>query len=177
MKNLKTFQEFVNESINEAFASFDSYRPTLQARLDGIEEDARDNDVPVDDMCNMNLLRKQFDLASKALKTPINKCATTDTEGSYELTLALNIGLKKRIMNGDANIKLVDEIQFNSPWDSRNTSHIMSVYHIVDAKLDVITYSDGDDHAEFESIIFPENQKAKLLKWVNSNMSEEDMEY
>jgi hypothetical protein len=80
-------------------------------------------------------------------------------------------------MAQDPNIKVVGEIQFNSPWDSRATSRLMHHYHIVDAKLDVITYTDGDDWAEFDTIVFPENQKAKLLKWVNTNMSKADMSY
>jgi hypothetical protein len=177
MKNLKTFSEFINEnSVNEAFATFDAYRPTLQDRLDGTEEDAKDNDTTTDEMgVDMKLWRTQFDLASKALKTPLNKCATTDSEGSFELALALHTGLMKRREEGDANIKLVSEIPFNSPWKSNNEKKIMSHYHIVDANLDVITYEDGDDYADFQTIIFPENQKAKLLKWVNTNMSEDDM--
>jgi hypothetical protein len=179
MKNLKTFTEFINESkLNEAFATFDADRPTLQARLDGVEEDAAGEGITPDEMgVDMKLWRNQFDLASKALKTPLNKCATTDSEGSYELAIALNVGLRKRRDAGDSNIELVAEIPFNSPWKSSNSKNIMSHYRIVDAKLDVITYEDGDDYADFQSIIFPENQKAKLLKWVNTNMSEDDMTF
>jgi len=179
MKNLQTFDEFVNESrINEAFASFDDYRPTLQSRLDGHAEDAKDADVPIEDMgADMKLWNKQYELASKALKTPMNKCAITDSEGSYELAVALNIGLQKRREDGDENIKLIAEIPFNSPWKSNNSKITMYHWRIVDAGVDVITYRDGDDYAEFDSIIFPEKQKAKLLKWVNANMSEDDMEY
>jgi hypothetical protein len=178
MKNLKTFNEFVNESVNEAFAEFDAYRPTLQDRLDGHIEDAKDADTPIEDFgADMKLWKKQYELASKALKTPMNKCATTDSEGSYELAIALNVGLQKRRDAGDDNIKLVAEIPFNSPWKSNSTKLTMYHWHIVDAKLDVITYRDGDDYADFDSIIFPEKQKAKLLKWVNTNMSEDDMTY
>ncbi len=177
MKNLKTFSEFINEnSVNEAFATFDAYRPTLQDRLDGTEEDAEGEGVTPEEMgVDMKLWKKQFDAASKALKTPLNKCATTDSEGSFELALALHTGLMKRRENGDSNIKLVAEIPFNSAWKSTSSHQVMYHYHIVDANLDVITYQDGDDFVDFQSIIFPENQKAKLLKWVNTNMSKDDM--
>jgi hypothetical protein len=173
MKNLLTFGEFIQ--INEAFASFDgSFRGTLAERLKGIKEDEAEMGEGVVDM---KLLTTQYELIAKSLKVPMNKIAYADSEDNYELVEALSVGLRKRFDAQDQNIKIMNEFNFNSPWHSAAVKRPLYYYHIADANLDVMAWTDGDDFADFNMIAFPVADKKKLVDWVNKNMTKDDMQF
>jgi hypothetical protein len=173
MKNLLTFGEFIQ--INEKFASFDdSFRATLEDRLKGIKDD---NEEMGEEMCNIKLITTQYQMIAKTLGLPMKSVALADSEENYEFVESLSIGLRKRVDSQDSNIELVKELNFNSPWHSAATKRPMYHYHINDADIDLISWTDGDDFAEFDMIAFSEKDKKKLVDWVNANMSSADMKY
>jgi len=179
MKNLKTFNEFVNESkINEALASASDLKngsTSITDRRKMIEDDSEAAGEPV---CDMKLLDAMYSTFTKALKTPENKLMVIDSESdAYDFVLACFIGFQKRRDSGDSNIKLVDELSFNSAWHSSGQRRPAYHWHIIDAKLDIITFEDGDDWADFQMVVYPKAQESVLLKWVNTNMTTDDTEY
>jgi hypothetical protein len=178
MKNLKTFKEFVNESIvNEALATAADVKDgavSLKDRMIEIEEITADEPDYVD----LKTLKKQYEVLVKALRSSEDKIMIIDSESNaYDLVLAYHIGLQKRRNAGDANVKVVAELKFNSPWDSRNSLLKATHYHVVDGKFDVITFMDGDDFADFYYVVYLKNQEKALLDWGNKNMTEDDTDY
>jgi hypothetical protein len=180
MKNLKTFAEFVNESkVNEALATAADLKDgavTLADRYAEIEGIMTKENLP--DYCDIKALKKQYELLAKALRVSDDKAVIVDSESdAYDLVLAFNVGLDKRRKSGDANVKLVSEFTFTSPWDSRSPKINCKHYHIVDGKFDVITFTDGDDFSNFDYIVYNKAQEKTLLDWGNKNMTTADTEY
>ena len=87
------------------------------------------------------------------------------------------IGLQKRRDAGDTNIKLVDELSFNSAWHSTGQRRPAYHWHIIDANIDIITYEDGDDFADFSIVVYLKSQEKSLIDWANANLTEGDTEY
>ena len=178
MKNLKTFNEFINESkLNEALASAADVKDgavSLKDRMIEIEELCADNE----DYCDLKTLKKQYEVLSKALKATDDKIMIIDSESdAYDLVLAYNIGLQKRRDAADANIKVVGELKFNSAWDSSNSLINATHYHIVDGKFDVITFTDSDGFADFYYAVYLKPQEKNWLTWGNKNMTDADTNY
>jgi hypothetical protein len=175
MKNLQSFEEFINESkVNEALASAADVNDgavSLKDRMAEIEEITADEP----DYCDLKTLKKQYEVLSKALRATDDKIMIIDSESdAYDLVLAYNIGLRKRRDAGDANVKVVGELRFNSAWDSRNSLINATHYHIVDGKFDVITFMDGDGFADFYYAVYLKPQEKNWLAWGNKNMTEDD---
>jgi hypothetical protein len=180
MKNLKTFAEFVNESkLSEALATAADLKDgaiTLADRYSEIEGIMTNEDLP--DYCDIKALKKQYELLAKTLRSTEDKIMIIDSESdAYDLVLAYNIGLSKRRKSGDANVKLVSEFTFTSPWDSRSSKIDCKHYHIVDGKFDVITFMDGDGFADFTYVVYLKKDEKTLLDWANKNMTTADTEY
>jgi hypothetical protein len=176
MKNLYSFEEFLNESkLNEAFAK-DEGADTLDVLFKEREDEGDEFEVG-EGGCDLKLLKKQYEDIAKALKGNLKNVMCDMSEISYELTDALYIGLQKRHKAGDANIKLVSEFNFNSPWDSASTKQNVKLFHIVDANIDVAIWMDGDDFSSFEYFACLKKDHKNLIKWVNTNMSAEDMKF
>lgn len=174
MKNLKTFNEFINESkLNEALASAADVKDgavSLKDRMTEIEELVADQP----DYCDLKTLKKQYETLTKALRTTQDKIMIIDSESdAYDLVLAYNFGLQKRKDAGDSSVKVVGDVRFNSAWDSKNTM-INATHYLVDGKFDVITFMDGDGFADFYYAVYLKNQEKALLDWANKNMTASD---
>jgi hypothetical protein len=180
MKNLKTFSEFLNESkLNEALASSADWKDgavSLKDRRDEIAKTMQDEEI--EDYCDIKALDKQYEILAKTLRISADKAMIIDSESDAgDLVGALNRGLDKRRKAGDANIKVVGEFTFNSPWDSRNSKLVGTHYHIVDAKLDLLTFLDGDDFSTFDYVVYNKAQEKALLDWGNKNLTKDDLYY
>lgn len=173
MKNIKTFEEFLNENLNEGIANprdIKSDARSLTQRKADIEE------FEELDAKGLKLLDNQHALLSKTLKTPEKDLMLIDSESnSYELVQAIHIGFQKRRDAGDENIRLVSTLNFQSPFSeqSRPAYH----YQIVDQKIDLITLEDGGDYSDFIMVIYPRRQEKALVTWANDNLSSADSEY
>jgi hypothetical protein len=174
MKNLKTFQEFVNESkLNEAFVG-KTDMALLQSTYEDYEDAADDYDIPA--------LKKGYETIAKLLKGNMKNVCSEMEEGEFELCKALATGLDKRATGTfgypiDPNITVAGSATINSAFDSGNKAHVVTLYHIKDINVHVATWEDGDDFAEFDHIACLKKDEKKLVAWVNKNMSEDDMDY
>lgn len=170
MENLKTFTEFVNESeLNEAFASLEGDDILSNTYKDYQSSDDEDIDLKV--------MKTGYESIAKLLGGNMNNISSTMEEGDYEFSRSLNIGLDKRFTDSDPNIKKVGEVNINSPFDSYNSSVPVTCYHIKDADVKVAVWNYGDNNATFDHVAYATKDAKKLLKWVNSNLSDEDMDY
>jgi hypothetical protein len=170
MKNLKTFNEFVNESkLNEAFA-------TLEGD-DVLSSTYKDYESSEDEDLDLKVMKKGFESIAKLLGGNMNNVSSTMEEGDYEFSRSLNVGLDKRFNNADPNIEKVGQVNINSPFDSSNSSTPVTCYLIKDANIKVATWNYGDDFATFDHVAYLTKDAKALLKWVNSNLSDDDMQY
>jgi hypothetical protein len=178
MKNLHSFEEFLNESVvNEAFAK-DEGADTFDVMLKEREKEAAEYGWDTGEGgCDLKLLVKHYEDIAKHLKGNLKTVICDMSEISYELVSALYVGLNKRHQAGDANIKLVSEFNFNSAWHSAAQKRNVQLFHIVDANINVAVWMDGDDYADFEYFACLKKDHKNLIKWVNTNMSEADMNY
>ena len=176
MKNLQTFQEFINESsINEAFVGKTDL-PLLQSTYEDYEPQADEYEMDID------LLKKGYETIAKLLKGNMKNVCSEMEEGEFELCKALEVGLHKRATGAfgypiDPNIAVAGSATFNSAFSSGNESHVVTLYHIKDVNIHVATWSDGDDYAEFDHIACLKKDEKKLVAWVNKNLTEDDMSY
>jgi hypothetical protein len=177
MKNIQTFDSFINESkVNEAFVS-----PTAMATLDSTFSDY-EGGAEDDDSINIPIMKKGYEIIAKLLKGNMKTVVSEMEEGEYELCKALAIGLDKRATGYnnfpvDPNIQIAGEANINSAFDSSNSKRRVVLYHIKDANIDVAVWVDGDDYAEFDHIACLKKDEKKLVAWVNKNLSEDDMGY
>jgi hypothetical protein len=176
MKNLQTFQEFVNESrINEAFVGKTDMQ-LLQDTYNDYIPQAEDYGM------DMSVLKKGYETIAKLLKGNMKNVCSDMEEGEYELCKALAIGLDKRATGKfgypiDPNISVAGSETVNSAFTDGPISHVVTLYHIKDIDIHVVTWVDGDDYAEFDHIACLKKDEKKLVAWVNKNMSEDDMGY
>jgi len=170
MKNLKTFNEFLNESkLNEAFATLEAGE-SLQDTLSSYE----DND---DEDFDIKTMTKGYTEVAKLLKGNLKTISSTMEEGDYEFSQALKVGLHKRVDAGDTNIERIGETTINSPFDSSNSKVTVTAYLIKDAGVTCACWRYGDDFADFDHVAYPTKDGKKLLDWVNKNLSKVDMTY
>ena len=189
MKNIKPFNEFVNESLklNEAFVgaiNADVLEKTLADFAESVEGDDGDDSI------NIPTLQKGYETIAKLLKGNLKTVASEMEEGEYELCKALNIGLDKRATGGitpagkrvnvapeGTNVSIAARGQITSAFTDGRVTHEVIVYHIGDIKVDVACWEDGDDYAEFHHVAYLKKDEKKLVAWVNKNLTEDDMEY
>lgn len=175
MKNLLSFEDFINESrLNEALASPADVKDGAVSLKDRLAEVA---DIAADepDYVDLKTLKKQYDVLAKALRASDDKVMIIDSESdAYDLVLAYNIGLQKRRDSGDDNVKVIAELKFNSPWDSKNTLLNAIHYHVVDGNFEVITFMDGDGFADFYYAVYLKPQEKSFIDWANKNMTGAD---
>jgi hypothetical protein len=183
MKNIKTFETFINEGkVNEAFVG------TVNA--DVLEKTLADFASNDDDSIDIPTLQKGYETIAKLLKGNLKTVASEMEEGEYELCKALAIGLDKRATGGidpmgkrknaapeGSNVSIANRGRINSAFTDGAVAHEVIVYHIGDIKVDVATWMDGDDYAEFDHVAYLKKDEKKLIAWVNKNLSEDDMEY
>jgi len=174
MKNLKTFNEFLNQSeLNEGIANpkdvKSDARSAIKRKADIIEFDELD-------ASGIKLLDKQHELFSKTLKTSDKELMMLDSESNaYELVQAIYFGFQKRRDEGDKNIQLVSTLTFQSPFAEKASPAYH--YRILDAKIDLIALQDGDEFADFQIIVYSKRQEKDLISWANANLSDADLEY
>lgn len=170
MINLKTFNEFVNESkLNEAFA-------TLKGD-DILSKTFKDYESGEDEDLDLKVMKKGYESIAKLLGGNMNNVSSTMEEGDFEFCRSLNQGLRKRFKANDPNIEIVGEVTINSPFDSGNESTPVTCYLIKDVNIKVATWNYGDDFAVFDHVAYLTKDAKSLLKWVNSNLSDSDMDY
>lgn len=173
-KNIRINESIINEALVNA-ADVKDGATTLADRIKMIEDDAVSAG---EEICDMKMLNAMYTTFSKTLKTPLNKLMLIDSESNAsDFVLACWIGFERRRDAGNTNIKLVDELSFNSAWHSSGQRRPAFHWHIVDANIDIITYEDGDDWSDFSMVVYPKAQEKALINWVNANMTEEDIEY
>jgi len=173
---------FKNIRLNEAFVN-PSPCELLQDTLKGFSESD-------DDSIDITVLTKGYETIAKLLKGNMKTVVSEMEEGEYELCKALAVGLDKRATGGitdtgkrknespeGSNVSIVNRGQINSAFTSNSLPREVIVYHIGDIKVDVATWVDGDEYAEFDHVAFLKKDEKKLISWVNKNMSEDDMEY
>jgi hypothetical protein len=174
MKNLQTFQEFVNENfINEKYDYNTGFPFETNTTLSSQIKMQQETGEVDDDM--LAKMKTNFETIAKQLKGNINSVTYAMSEGDdYRFVVALNYGLAHRVEEKDRNIKELKGIGGEAPFGGSDLSGY--IYNIKDINVDVAVWEEGDEYSSFQHVACLTKDAKKLEKWVNDNMTEADFE-
>ena len=174
MKNLQTFQEFINENfVNEKYDYNTGFPFEGDNTFAGNIKMQQETGEVDDDM--MAKLKTNWETISKQLKGNVNSVTYSMSEGNdYRFVVALYYGLAHRVEEKDPNIKRLDGVGGESPFGGADDSGY--IYNIKDINVNVAVWEGGDEYSSFQHVACLTKDAKKLEKWVNDNMTEADFE-
>ena len=168
MKNLQTFEQFVNESTtNEAikFNPRDLDAGTFFDVISGYEGDEEDFGIDMDNMT------KCYETIAKALGGNLKNVNFGDSENNnYEFfKFLVNVTYGETAFDKGAKIPEIKVLKtFNVPSGYRDEIGQATLVEIPGV-CKYVAWLDGDDYSNFDYAAYKSSDAAKIAKWATDN--------
>jgi hypothetical protein len=169
MKNLQTFEQFLNESFNESSVKFNPRNLDAGTFFDYI--DSMDDETIEDYEVNMDNMTKGYETIAKALGGNLKNVSFGDSENNdYEFfKFLMNVSLGTSAFDKGAKLpelKIVKNFTVPSGWrDDEGQATLVEIPGV--AKY--ITWQDGDDFSSFDYAAYKTSDLPKIAKWAEEN--------
>ena len=170
MKNLKTFSEFVNESlINEAvkFNPKDVAEGTFFNFINSM-----DSETIEDYQIDMDKMTKGYEMISKALGGNLKNVEFGDSENNnFDFFRFLsNVTIGKYSFGKGAKIPEVKVLKtFDVPSGYRDGNYGPAKLVEIPGVCKYVTWVDGDEFSNFDYAAYKSSDAAKIAKWAQDN--------
>jgi hypothetical protein len=169
MKNLQTFEQFVNESINEASVKFNPRDLNLDTFFGVI--DSMDDEFIEEYEINMDNMTKAYETIAKALGGNLKNVNFGDSENNdYEFFKFLtNVTYGETAFDKGAKIPEIKILKtFDVPSGYRDGESQATLVEIPGVGK-YVAWLDGDDFSNFDYAAFKSSDATKIAKWATEN--------
>ena len=173
MKNLQTFEQFVNESINEASVKFNPRGLDAGTFFDYI--DSMDDQTIEDYEVDMDKMTKGYETIAKALGGNLKNVNFGDSENNnYEFfKFLMYVTIGESAFDKGAKIpeiKILKTFDVTSGWREGNYGPARLVE--IPGVCKYVTWVDGDDFSDFDYAAYKTSDLPKIAKWATENYVE-----
>ena len=169
MKNLQTFEQFVNESINEASVKFNPRGLDSGSFFSMI--DSMDDDTVEEYEINMDNMTKAYETIAKALGGNLKNVNFGDSENNdYEFFKFLtNVTYGETAFDKGAKIPEIKILKtFDVPSGYRDGESQATLVEIPGV-CKYVAWLDGDDFSNFDYAAYKTSDLPKIAKWATEN--------
>ena len=169
MKNIQSFEKFINESVNEAAIKFnprDLDSGTFFSVIDSFDDETiEEYEIEIDNMT------KGYETIAKALGGNLKNVNFGDSENNnYEFfKFLINVTYGETAFDKGAKFPEVKILKtFDIPSGYRDGDNQASLVEIPGV-CKYVAWLDGDDYSNFDYAAYKSSDAAKIAKWAQEN--------
>jgi hypothetical protein len=170
MKNLQTFEQFVNESTTNEAIKFNPRDLDAGTFFDYI--DSMDDETIEEYEVDMDKMTKGYELIAKALGGNLKNVNFGDSENNnYEFfKFLMNVTMGTSAFDKGAKVPEVKILKtFNVPSGWRDGDYGQAQLVEIPGVCKYVTWLDGDDFSNFDYAAYKSSDVAKIAKWAQEN--------